>query len=147
MPKINSNAKYLKALVAPKSKFKDQQIEVIKLYQERKIENLKTAEKIIEQLHSRGQKLNEKGLASLSKYSTAAPATGKIQRQVATKIQKAKPLITSITRKDKDALTQITFNLRERLRRLSEFIKNDHIATEIKDLMKNKKINETFSRG
>ena len=85
MSKINSNAKYLKALIAPKSKFKDQQNEVIKLYQERKIENLKTAEKIIEQLHSRGQKLNEKGLASLSKYTTSTPATGKIQRQVATK--------------------------------------------------------------
>ena len=62
MSKVNSNVKYLKALVAPKSKHRDQQLEVIKLYQDRKIENFKTAEKIIEQLHSRGEKMNAQGL-------------------------------------------------------------------------------------
>ena len=85
MSKVNSNVKMLKVLVAPKSKFRDQQNEVIKLYQDRKIESVRTAEKIIEQLHSRGQKKNEQGLASLNKYITAVPATGKINRQIETK--------------------------------------------------------------
>ena len=77
MSKVNSNVKYLKALVAPKSKHRDQQLEVLTLYQDRKIENFKTVEKIIDQLHSRGEKKNAQGLALLSKYTGVAPATGK----------------------------------------------------------------------
>ena len=49
MSKVNSNVKYLKALVSSKGKFKDQQLEAVRLYQERKIENVRTAENIIEQ--------------------------------------------------------------------------------------------------
>ena len=85
MSKVNSNVKFLKAFVAPKSNFKQQQLQVVQLYQDRKIESVRTAEKIIEQLHSRGDKKNQQGLAALSKYTTAIPVTGKISRQLASK--------------------------------------------------------------
>ena len=41
---------------------------------------MRTAEKIIEQLHSRGRATNEKALAALGEYSNALPATGKLTR-------------------------------------------------------------------
>ena len=141
MSKVNSNVKYLKALVAPKSKFRDQQHEVIRLYQERKIENVKTAEKIIEQLHSRGQKKNEQGLASLSKYSTTVPATGKISRQLETKTKKAQPIITKVDRtNDNNALSSLVFHINQsKLYQVSDIVRASTVVDEIKAMMKRKK--------
>ena len=140
MSKIISNVKYLKVLVSPKSKFKDEQNEVIKLYQDRKIENFKTAEKIIDQLHSRGTKKNEQGLASLSKYSNVEPAKGKISRQIDIKKQKAKPLVTKVDRKNLDkALSSLVFHIKPDQTVVSSIMKNPTIIEEIKAMLKRKK--------
>ena len=100
-----------------------------------------TAEKIIDQLHPRGEKKNAQGLALLTKYTNVVPATGKISRQIAVKTKKAKPLITKVDRKNEDrALSSLVFHINtDTLVHPPEIVRTNVVVEEVKAMMKRKK--------
>ena len=75
-----TNSAYFRNQISKRSPYVQEMRKAIELYDESKIEREATLRNIFTLLKSKGEKSNQKGIELLNKYSSAAPAKGKVKR-------------------------------------------------------------------